>query len=271
MIFIHDDSGIHNTNGMLQIQGSEAEKWNDDQWGIFMTVNKFSTERRSENLEKLQNWYLDIDNAADKKEEILKVINTKLSLAPTYIVETRNGYHLWYAGKDMTLDNYKTVQKGLHKAFTSTGHRADKLSDITRVLRMPGFYHWKDPKNPFKVQIVGYTGRIYTESEMLKAFPYQESVQEPEMRRKSEWDNEACLKALSGKPEVGGDEYDFFNIYNGKRIVVNGKETGCWIDHNGFIGSYDGGGPTIVQWLMWYGHSAYAITKILNRVGVRNE
>jgi hypothetical protein len=43
--------------------------------------------------------------------------------------------------------------------------------DISRVLRMPGFQHRKDPDNPHMVRLVGGNRRRYTRAQILEAFP----------------------------------------------------------------------------------------------------
>jgi putative DNA primase/helicase len=77
------------------------------------------------------------------------------------------------------------------------------------------------------------------------------------------------LKKLSGKPEVRNQMFDFKSNINGTwQIIVDGKVTGCWIDSQGYIGSYDKGGPTVVQWLQWYGHTKLNAMVILKKYGI---
>lgn len=71
------------------------------------------------------------------------------------------------------------------------------------------------------------------------------------------------LEKLSGAEELKGEVIDFKQNSNGThQIIVDGKSTGCWIDHNGFIGSNDKGGPTAIQWIEWYGYSTEDAYKI---------
>ncbi len=81
-------------------------------------------------------------------------------------------------------------------------------------------------------------------------------------------DNKLMLERLSGSTYVRGEVFTFRNNKNGSyQIVVNKKPTGCWIDAKGEIGSYSGGGPSVVQWVKWYGNStkeAYEILKCLS-------
>jgi len=78
------------------------------------------------------------------------------------------------------------------------------------------------------------------------------------------------LLLLSGTPELQGERFEVRPNYDGTyQILVNKKNTGNWIDKNGFIGSYSGGGPTIIQWIKWYGYSYKEALKIARKYGVK--
>jgi len=67
-------------------------------------------------------------------------------------------------------------------------HRA---KDLSRVLRLPGFLHRKDPARPHMVRIVAEAGRRYDREEILRAFPpvERETRQEHSCH---EWDSSDC-------------------------------------------------------------------------------
>ena len=51
-------------------------------------------------------------------------------------------------------------------------HRADpRAKDRARILRVPGFLHCKNPAHPHLVRMIGGSGRRYSVSEMIAAFP----------------------------------------------------------------------------------------------------
>lgn len=85
------------------------------------------------------------------------------------------------------------------------------------------------------------------------------------IRENTELDNMGLLEKLSGTSYVNGEVYDFRKNGNGtQQIIVDGKPTSCWIDSENKIGSYSGGGPSVIQWLGWFNHSprqAYEIVK----------
>jgi hypothetical protein len=189
------------------------------------------------------------------------------------VVETRRGFHLWFLARDANPDNYRAVVNDRLLPFFGAD---PAVKDLARVLRVPGFYHMKDPADPFLVRVVDRTGAVYTESEMLEAFPDFGGAQRKLKERRRQvrqrldpegsdfWerayslDCEAALARLSGHAAVDGEQYDFKRLGNGNtRIVVNGELTGLWIDQNGKIGSGDRGGPGVAQWLKWFHNRTY--------------
>ena len=64
-----------------------------------------------------------------------------------------------------------------------------------------------------------------------------------------------ALATLSGDSMVRGEVFTFTPTRDGKcNVLVNGAGTSVWVDANGRIGSLSKGGPTIAQWLRWYGN-----------------
>jgi len=141
-------------------------------------------------------------------------------------------------------------------------------------LRTPGYLHQKDPASPFLIEKRWEMKIEYSEQEMLMA--YRNKKEEAEQKKKHEqaikarpmdgsfWSNVwnlncmHALEKLSGTRHVGEETYHFTENATGTwNIIVNGKGSACWIDRDGHIGSADGGGPTIAQWLNWF-HKDYA-------------
>jgi hypothetical protein len=80
-------------------------------------------------------------------------------------------------------------------------------------------------------------------------------------------DQEELLERLSGCDEVGNERFTFRANGNGnKNILVNGKPTSTFLCKEGRIGSMDGGGPTVFQWLKWYGHDSKKCIEAIKRV-----
>lgn len=255
----------------------DAEEYNEKQYGIFVSVNGFRHRRIAANLTRINAWAIDIDDGT--KAEQQKRLEAS-PLIPSLVIESKNGFHAYWKAKDATVSNFATVQNILIPFF-----KADpNAKDLCRILRYPGFFHWKNPNDPFLVSITHEENYSYSESEMLKAFHFfknekskrmqiltatqmiQYSMGELEDLKKFDGSDcaisaETALLKFSGTQYVNGETYDLKINHNGTlQIWVNGKSTANWIDASGRIGSHDRGGPTIFQWLFWI-HRDYGIVK----------
>lgn len=267
-------------SGMLDLELDEAPAWNARGWGIFATVQKFRGARRKENLERIRAWAIDLDGG-DKPAQRARICAAKLT--PSSIVETKNGYHVYWYAEDAKPEHYRLILDRLVAFFG-----ADKNArDLARVLRVPGFLHQKDPADPFLVRHVFGPNRrvVFLERDMLRAFP--PSAEELAERARHQvqrseyvgtdgdgfWErvyNIDCrdgLERLSGHGAVGGERYTFKRMANGSHnVVVDGKGSSCWVDENGRIGSKTKGGPTLYQWLRWMGNAPGDCARVLKQL-----
>ncbi|MEK7140289.1 MAG: hypothetical protein AAB815_00735, partial [Patescibacteria group bacterium] len=124
---------------------------------------------KKENITRINYWMADID-AGTKPEQMARI--DKLILKPSRVIESKRGYHLYWAAVDATLENYRTIQEGI---IQKTG--ADTaVKDPARLMRAPGYYHMKNKDDPFLVRIAFQSADTYTEKEMLYAFGYKKSI-----------------------------------------------------------------------------------------------
>lgn len=269
-----DCKEIDGPKGMIEVPESDLELWNKRKWGIFHCVNQFHGEqRRKEFLTKIDYYYADIDNF--RKERQWETIQS--GLKPTIVNETKKGFQCYWAVSDGSIKNWALIMERIREYYSADPNAKDPL----RVLRTPGFYHWKDHNNPFLVRQVYKSEAIYTESTLLMFFPASEKEQfrETPEAREIRWhgedlfdriynlDCEDALTRLSGSKYVGGEHYTFRRTGSGnKNIYVEGKSTSCWIDKDGRIGSFDKGGPTVWQWLKWFGNTNKEISEIMREV-----
>lgn len=249
------------SRGCIEIKSAqEAEAWNKEQWGIFWTVNSFNGPRKNENLKKIISWSVDIDEGTkeSQKEKIKKFPQ------PSLVIETKRGYQVYYNAEDATVENYGIIQSRLVEVFGGD----PKAKDIARVLRVPGYLHWKDPKNPFAIRLSFFSEKTYSEKTMLDFFKVKKEKPGLKEKVKKElsfiknndlferiysMDCEQALLRLSGHPVVGCEVFTFKRVSSGNlNILVNGKSTSCFIDKDKRIGSFDKGGPVIWSWINWY-------------------
>lgn len=239
--------------------------------GIFFSPNKFTKIRKIELCEGVNAWFMEIDDLS-KEEQLQRISNSPLK--PSAIVESGNSLHCYWFAEDGTIENFEKIIKGLIQFFASDS----SCSDISRVFRIPGFYHNK--KDPFTVSIKlkSYETK-YTEDEMMKAFPfhkreYKENTRsfEPITEGMGFWeavsklDNKTILNRLSGTYMVNNEVITFRSRSgNSEYIDVNGSPADAWLDEQGMIGSGKGGGPTFIQWLEYYGWSKGDVAKWIKK------
>lgn len=262
---MHDqDPGAH--GGCQPCTLDQSKQYNQQGFGIFWTVNEFNGPRQIQNLKHINAWAVDIDTGT-KDEQLEKIKSAPLR--PTMIIEVKRGYHVYYRAIDANPHHWNAIM--LDRLVPYFG--ADKNArDLARILRVPGYFHMKDPNDPYLVKKIYEFPVAYTEQQMARRFPEsQQILAQKEIHRVAkkyapnesddlwkriwELDCQDVLTRMSGCDEVNGEVYSFRRTSkNNYNIYVNGKSTSCWIDQSGRIGSLDNGGPTVLQWLRWYGH-----------------
>lgn len=177
---LHDNDEKLKLKGQIDItkkffdiqEGDIAGRGNKKGYGIFWVVNDFEGSRKKENLTKINYWYCDIDEGS-KPEQIERL--KRLLIPPSFIIETKNGYHCYWAVKgDATLENFEKIEAKLIELLHGDKHCKDPL----RLLRCPGYYHMKNPKEPFLCDLVEDFGseRSYTEAQMLDWLCYKKET-----------------------------------------------------------------------------------------------
>jgi hypothetical protein len=274
-------------SGMIKVLGDdltskliEAHKLNSEGFGIFWCVNKFKGARKTENLDSLVALYIDMEG--DSKTALYSRL--KRGLTPSYVIETKNGFHAYWLIYDYDLETYKDDLAHRLQPFYNSDRKA---MDVSRVLRVPDFFHLKDPSDPFLIRCLEYNPCIAYSPKSIADF-YPNQIEEKDLELKHEFSKDMnkkfsgqsdffdrvynmncldALKRLSGSPHVMGEIYDFRKTSNGNHnILVNGKSTSCFLDKNYRIGSTDKGGPTIWQWLYWYHQDHKHVYRIMKEV-----
>jgi hypothetical protein len=263
-----DDTKIQPRDSMIVQVGNEPaegvlEELNEQNYGIFFSINKFEKDRKIEHCLGINAWAIDMD-AKDIEIETQKLRIKNCPVRPSAVIQSKNGFHCYWFAKDGTIGEYGTILAGLVDYFD--GDRNAK--DVARVLRVPDFYHCKNPDDKFLVKCVYLKDVSYTEQEMIDAYPTHEEL--GGISNKEFWklagnlNNKEVLTKLSGCKEIRNEIVTFQPNSNGtEQIYINGESTSCWIDLEGKIGSLSGGAPTYVQWLQWYGLNKGQIASML--------
>lgn len=232
---------------------------NENGAGIYFTPNQFPEGiRKAMNCTGVNAWIVENDTLTiDEQWKNLEAC----PLLPSFIVQSKNSLHAYWLSKDGTIENYQKIVKGLIKYFQ--GDEACK--DVSRVFRIPNFYHMKDRSKPYLVGLVHEHPELkYTEQQMMTAFPYEEPSQNISIFHRNTqtndfWemlgslDNKSVLVRLSGQPIVNHEIIEFKKRHPvGEYIYINGQMCDGWLDEQGKIGSGKQGGPTWIQWLGFY-------------------
>ena len=147
---------------------------------------------------------LDLRSDAHNKKALPATIPEALSIIPpsmqpTIVVATGNGAHAWWLFKEPLIfesdqerhDTAKLVtrwQTLLRLRASQRGWAFDRLSDLARVLRIPGTINAKDPNDPKEVTVYSTTDRRYNLSD-FEEFLAEASIPDPEAQERAarEW------------------------------------------------------------------------------------
>ena len=154
----------------------------------YFTVNGFQggADAKKENCSSINSFFVDIDGRKDEAE--LEHIQEKIS--PTFILETKNGYHLYWLLDEPIFKEEVTAEEWnfaverwerIEQSLVTTLKADPVVKDITRIMRIPNTYYWKKSgdaykqgvKNaPFKIKgIFKKISATYTMEQMEEAFP----------------------------------------------------------------------------------------------------
>lgn len=267
----HDsDESLQTKHGMFETTKTKAIKLNAEGYGIFRCVNEFSGKRQKSTLTQINAWFVELDSLSKP----LQLGMIEGGLIPSMIIESKRGFHVYFNAINATPENWGEIMKRILYYYQGDSN----AKDVTRVLRAPGYYHMKDPADPFEVVQVWHKPQVaYSEKVMRYFFPEvpekPPAVWTPRVLKVSggtfwqrlyDFDCEEGLRRFSGKYFVNHEIYDFTRKTNGNlNLMVNGKSTSVFLDKHKRIGSGDKGGPTLWQWLKWFGHSNATIRSIL--------
>jgi hypothetical protein len=142
-------------------------------YGAFFTVNGFKGARKKENLTHISGVFADIDQKQGKAslQDIQQMVF--MDLPPTFINETKNGWHLiWLLREpitEVTPELIKTVE-AIHRRFVAQYGADNAAVDVGHLLRIPGTEHRKNPADPFVIK-TAYSGEDkYTLEELVKVY-----------------------------------------------------------------------------------------------------
>lgn len=130
--------------------------------GVFFAVNVLAPDaprRLAEHIDRVAAVFLDLDGTP---------MPASFPLPPTAIVESSSGrYHVYWAVDGVPLEEFRPIQQTLANLYGAD----PKVSDLPRVMRLPGYYHSKKDL-PELVRLTSITPDAqYTRAELLDAWP----------------------------------------------------------------------------------------------------
>ncbi len=144
-------------HGTFEEHKLELERLNRAGAGIFVTVNRTDgSGRKKENITRIRAVFQEDDSDYDPE----------WPLEPGLVIQSPLGkYHRYFLTDSPETSEFAQVQLGLVNEYGSDPN----AKDISRVLRLPGFYHQKS--EPKLVEIVSSNGARYSWNEIKSAFP----------------------------------------------------------------------------------------------------
>ena len=137
----------------------ELDDLNDHGAGIFFTVNECDGKgRKKENVTRVRAIFVDLDGSP---------IEPVLAYNPHIVVESSSGkYHAYWLVDDFPMEAFTDTQKNMARMFA--GDKA--VNDLSRVMRVPGYYHRKSGRFLTKTIIEGYHQTL-SYSDVVSLFP----------------------------------------------------------------------------------------------------
>jgi hypothetical protein len=225
-----DDKGRRNPallnvlHGSLPSQNEKLRRLNRRGAGIFVTINETDgCARKAENVIRVRAIWQDDDQGYDGV----------FPLPPSVVVSTSPGKYqrLWLAD-GLSKEDFKGLMRTMVAEYGSDKNAAD----ISRVLRLPAFYHNK--AEPYLVSIAEAPGKRYTRDELLKAFPPPKKIPSPP----SSFISKSC--------EHAGSE-EAYRISSALKMI-DPDTYDTWLSVGMILhAAYQGGADGLCLWIDW--------------------
>jgi Primase C terminal 2 (PriCT-2)/RepB DNA-primase N-terminal domain len=133
---------------------------------VFIVVNETdgTGSRRAENITRVRALFVDADGP--EQVDSCELAFKRVAIVPSATVCSSPGKkHFYFSVDDVSPSEFSTVQKALiHKLETDPA-----VSDLPRVMRLPGTLHWKNATTPHLVTLEIPNGQrtVYTSGELI--------------------------------------------------------------------------------------------------------
>ncbi|GAC1621119.1 MAG: hypothetical protein NVS9B10_03540 [Nevskia sp.] len=218
-------------HGALADHTRYLARMNERGAGVFVTVNETDgMGRKAKNVQRVRALFVDLDGAP-----LAPVLASPL---PAHIIveSSPDRWHAYWLIRDCPLDQFKPAQKKLAAHF----HGDDKVIDLPRVMRLPGFIHRKG--EPFRTRIHQLVERAaYDFAELRAAFDIEPPASSPR-------------SAATPCREAGSDRQDLIDDLREALRSINADDYKLWVDIGLALKTLDSDGS--ILWLEWSQSSA---------------
>lgn len=169
----------------------ESDTLNKDGYESYFTVNGFedfetTKDNKLEHITNLNCFFVDIDG----RKDIGEIELIKERLAPTFIVETKRGFHCYWLldepiyKKEMGEGEWNRAfsrWEDIEQAIVTQLNADPSVKDATRILRVPNTLYWKktgdsykdfDAPEPFRIKVLmSEIANRYSLEQVETAFP----------------------------------------------------------------------------------------------------
>lgn len=179
----------NNSNSVRQIFNStlkplsleEIRQLNSEGFNIYFGVGTRLSERGTkDSVYHVPALWVDIDSKQGEDIEIIferiNAIGLQTNLVPSGIVNSGNGVHLYFKLRRVFRVKCQDDVRELEGRVRWLAHifGGDYVSDISRVMRLPGLLNWKDSTNPKKCTVIEINPKALYELSNFKSYTNME-------------------------------------------------------------------------------------------------
>jgi hypothetical protein len=164
-----DKSLARIVHGSLALCADRLIELNEAGAGVYVTVNRTNGRgRKADNIVAVRSLFVDLDGAP-----LQPVLDHHIK--PQIVVETSPGkYHVYWLVENIPLEHFSDIQVALAERFNAD----PGVKDLSRVLRLPGFFHRK--RDPYQVRIIAindaprYGGELFERRQEEPHIPHEQ-------------------------------------------------------------------------------------------------
>jgi len=167
-------------HGDLDRVAADLDGFQQQRAGVFVTVSATDLKgRQAHNIKRVRAVFVDLDGAP------LKPV-LEAGLAPHIVCESSRGrFHAYWLTDDCPLDQFERVQRALARRFGGD----PSVHDLPRVMRLPGFRHFKHDAQTCKLlDELGSNAPPYALAEIVGALKLELDAPEKEPAAKPKGD-----------------------------------------------------------------------------------